>query len=175
MIPAPGQRQWKEVPCLICDANEDADTIKPVDRFWNEVEEQEDWKDAVAALLAITEIPEFKESTKPRILMALAISRMFRHISDPTYLNLEKCSLGQWLLASMSRSLRELRIAATYVSSSTRMSLIDDMQRSTHGLLTRRCSQECTCEESYLFTGILPYARKERLASRTRNTHLGLW
>lgn len=45
--------------------------------------------------------------------MAAAIGRLFDHISDADYLNLDVCELGQWLLASLSRSLRELKIAAT--------------------------------------------------------------
>lgn len=83
--------------------------------YWNEGDYGEDWKDVVAAMLALTEMEEFQESYQPRILMALAIRRVFNHISDPDYLNLDNCSLGQWLLKSLSRSLRELRIAAAYV------------------------------------------------------------
>lgn len=44
--------------------------------------------------------------------MAIAVGRVFNHISDPGYLDLENCELGQWLLTSMRASLRELKIAA---------------------------------------------------------------
>jgi serine/threonine-protein kinase ATR len=81
--------------------------------YWDLHEEcNEDWKDVISALLAITEMQEFQESTKPRVLMASALRRVFNHISDTDYLNLANSSLGKWLLASMSRSFRELRIAA---------------------------------------------------------------
>jgi serine/threonine-protein kinase ATR len=71
-----------------------------------------DWKDVTAALLAILQLQEFRESTKPRVYMALAIRRVFNHISDAGYLDLEQSSCGEWLLSSMTRSLRELRISA---------------------------------------------------------------
>lgn len=58
--------------------------------------------------------------------MAVAIGRVFNHISDAEYLNLETCALGQWLLGSMSRSLRELKLAAT---SSLMVFLRDDIAR----------------------------------------------
>jgi serine/threonine-protein kinase ATR len=73
----------------------------------------EDWKDAIAGMLTIIKEPKFQSSPKARVLMAVAIGRMFNHISDVDYLNLESCELGQWLLGSMSRSLRELKLAAT--------------------------------------------------------------
>jgi serine/threonine-protein kinase ATR len=80
--------------------------------YWDSSDRGEDWRDIVAALLMITKEPKFQNSTRPRVLMAIAIGRLFNHIADPDYLNLEVCELGQWLLASLSRSLRELKVAA---------------------------------------------------------------
>lgn len=96
--------------CTVCDASHTPQRDEK--KYWNNSDYGEDWKDVAAAMLAITEINEFQESSKPRILLALAIRRVFNHISDPDYLNLDICSLGQWLLKSLNRSLRELRIAA---------------------------------------------------------------
>lgn len=96
--------------CRLCDGLEKHDSTTT--KYWNDVGPGEDWKDTIAALLAITEVDVFQKSTKPRVLMALAIGRIFNHISSAEYLDLEHCSLGQWCLASMNRSLRELRIAA---------------------------------------------------------------
>ena len=81
--------------------------------YWNSDDGAEDWKEVIAAMLTITKEDMFQNSSKARVLMAVAIGRIFNHVSDPDYLNLEVCELGQWLLGSMSRSLRELKLAAT--------------------------------------------------------------
>jgi serine/threonine-protein kinase ATR len=104
-------QDWRASICTLCDGAGAADyESKP---YWNENEVGEDWKDAIAAMLAITKEPNFQASSKARVLMAVSIGRVFNHISDDEYLNLETCELGQWLLGSMSRSLRELKLAVT--------------------------------------------------------------
>jgi serine/threonine-protein kinase ATR len=101
---------FEDMTCSLCDA---AQTRPKGGRlYWDKSEYSEDWKNVVAALLAISGIQQFRESTKPRVYMALSLRRVFNHISDTEYLDLERSSLGEWLLASMSRSLRELRISA---------------------------------------------------------------
>jgi serine/threonine-protein kinase ATR len=101
----------KSLHCTLCDGR--GLIGQATKGHWNDIQHGEDWKDAVAALLVITKEPKFQESPKARVFMAVAIGRVFRHISDVDYLNLEACELGQWLLGSMSRSLRELKLAAT--------------------------------------------------------------
>lgn len=105
-----GSTDWKTSQCTLCDV------LSPLNQqlrvYWNNKQDGEHWKDAVAAMLVITKEPRFQESANARVLMAIAIGRAFSHISDPAYLNLETCELGQWLLGSMSRSLRELKMAA---------------------------------------------------------------
>jgi serine/threonine-protein kinase ATR len=85
---------------------------EPFSPYWNEQCDDEDWKDVIAAMIVITKEPKFQSCPKARVLMAVAIGRVFNHISDVDYLNLETCELGQWLLGSLSRSLRELKLAA---------------------------------------------------------------
>jgi serine/threonine-protein kinase ATR len=102
---------WKTLNCTLCDVESDSDRDTNV--YWNDKCDSEDWKDALAAMLVITKEPKFQASAKARVQMAVAIGRVFNHISDVDYLSLEICELGQWLLGSMSRSLRELKIAAT--------------------------------------------------------------
>lgn len=102
---------WQQLSCTLCEKTPSSDRIPEV--YWNTNDSGEDWKEVVVALLAITKEPKFQNSTKPRVLMAVAIGRLFNHISDPDYLDLDVCELGQWLLASLSRSLRELKVAAT--------------------------------------------------------------
>ena len=107
-----GAKHWQQLSCVLCDGTATQDRSQEV--YWDKGDRGDDWKEAVAALLAITKEAKFQNSTRPRVLMAVAIGRLFNHISDPDYLNLEVCELGQWLLASLSRSLRELKIAAAH-------------------------------------------------------------
>jgi serine/threonine-protein kinase ATR len=97
--------------CSICDVPNPPQREEKT--YWNNSDSGEDWKDAIAAMLIITENSWFRDGSYCRIQMALAIRRVFNHISDPDYLNLDHCALGQWLLKSLNRSMRELRIAAS--------------------------------------------------------------
>jgi len=97
--------------CTLCDVP--SSTQRKALPYWNGARYGEDWKDAIAAMLVITKQPRFEKAPKARVYMAIAIGRVFRHISDVDYLSLESCELGQWLVTSMSRSLRELKLAAT--------------------------------------------------------------
>ena len=107
----PSSNLWRASICTLCDVPRARDQdLRP---YWNEQCDGEDWKDAIAAMLVITKESKFQSSPKARVLMAVAIGRMYNHISDVDYLSLETCELGQWLLGSMSRSLRELKLAAT--------------------------------------------------------------
>ena len=101
---------WKTSTCTLCDVSSSLNEKSKA--YWNEKHNGEDWKDVVAAMLTITKEAKFQESSKARVHMAVVIGRVFSHISDADYLNLEICELGQWLLGSMSRSLRELKLAA---------------------------------------------------------------
>jgi serine/threonine-protein kinase ATR len=97
--------------CSVCDVS---DLPRRAEKsYWNNGDSGEDWKEVIAAMLIITETAQFRDGSQCRIQMALAIRRVFSHISDPDYLNLDHCALGQWLIKSLNRSLRELRIAAS--------------------------------------------------------------
>lgn len=105
-----GSQTWETSVCILCD--DEAALDHSARTTWSDAHNVEDWKNIIAAMLAITREPKFQESSKARVIMAIAIGRVFGHISDIDYLDLETCELGQWLLGSMSRSLRELKIAA---------------------------------------------------------------
>jgi serine/threonine-protein kinase ATR len=110
------QNQWRMSTCTRCDT---LDATAPhTDVYWEKKHVGDDWKHAIAAMLVITKEAKFQSSPKARVLMAIAIGRVFNHIADVDYLKLETCELGQWLLGSLSRSLRELKLAAAYVLSS---------------------------------------------------------
>jgi serine/threonine-protein kinase ATR len=108
--PTSGPKQWKLFVCILCDMPSRSEEASSP--YWNEQGDNEDWKDAIATMIVITKKSKFQSCPKARVLMAVAIGRVFNHISDVDYLNLETCELGQWLLGSLSRSLRELKLAA---------------------------------------------------------------
>ncbi|KAF1999599.1 hypothetical protein P154DRAFT_467308, partial [Amniculicola lignicola CBS 123094] len=112
--------------CALCDCPNSSDQRSHA--LWDD--HCEDWRHITSALMLITELEEFRESEKPRIMMALAIRRIYNHLSDAGALDLNICSLGQWLLGSMSRSLRELRIAAAH---GIMVFLRDDAPKSVRG------------------------------------------
>lgn len=103
--------EFSNLSCKICDH-----PLRILDQhippYWNVNHHGEDWKEIVASLAALIEAPEVQKSKKPRILITLAIRRIFNHISDAEYLDLANSSLGQSCLRSLSSTLRELRIAA---------------------------------------------------------------
>lgn len=112
--------------CTLCDINNQQERSE--NSYWDLVDRSENWKDVIAAMLAIAREEKFQASPRSKILMAVAIGRVYNHISDAEYLALEDCGLGQWLLACMSRSLRELKIAA---ANSLMVFLRNDISRST--------------------------------------------
>ncbi|KAF2733102.1 hypothetical protein EJ04DRAFT_295336 [Polyplosphaeria fusca] len=115
-----------QMTCKLCDNLEMAP--RHPETYWNNHRDRgDDWKDVIAGLLSITESQDLRDSSKPRVFLALAIRRVFNHISAADYLSLETCALGQWLLGSMNRSLRELRIAAVQA---VMVFLRDDIPRS---------------------------------------------
>ncbi|KAF2747396.1 hypothetical protein M011DRAFT_458655 [Sporormia fimetaria CBS 119925] len=105
-----GKCDWTTMPCTICDAAQGRPDAEGA--YWDQGRCGDDWKDVLSALIEITTLRAFSESSKSRVHMALAVRRIFNHISQAEYLDLGNSPLGQWLLASMSRSVRELRIAA---------------------------------------------------------------
>ncbi|KAF2867552.1 protein kinase rad3 [Massariosphaeria phaeospora] len=119
---------WMSLSCKLCDFSHPHERNQTV--YWNNGDYGEDWKDAIATMLNITQEENFLDSSKPRVYMALAIRRVFNHISDADYLNLNMCSLGQWLLGSLNRSLRELKIAAVQA---LMVFLRDDVPKSIRG------------------------------------------
>ena len=61
--------------CMLCDAN--SRNGRDAAMHWNEQDDAESWKDAIAAMLAITKEPEFEASSQSRVLMAVAIGLRF--------------------------------------------------------------------------------------------------
>jgi serine/threonine-protein kinase ATR len=149
--------------CTLCDTNTPRERGAAI--YWNSQGDSEDWLDGVASMLEITKEPVFQASSQARVLMAVAIGRVYNHISAAPYLALEECELAQWLLASMSRSLRELKLAAT---SSLMVFLRDDIprnirdknRRSTIEFLDALASRDILSDQETL---IIAYGRTARV------------
>ncbi|USP73715.1 uncharacterized protein yc1106_00989 [Curvularia clavata] len=122
----PAESHLDSLSCIWCDNEFPQERKEWV--HWDCPANEQDWTNVIPAMLAMTRQAKFQASSQSRILMAVAIGRVFNHITDSEYLDLEKCELGQWLLACMSRSLRELKIAA---ANSLMTFLRDDMSPST--------------------------------------------
>jgi serine/threonine-protein kinase ATR len=103
-------KSWGDFTCMVCDATE---LQTPGRLYWDKDISDESWKEVIAALSVVTQQAEFEKAPRPRILMAVAIRRIFNHISDPDYLDLDISPLGKWIINAMTRSTRELRIAAS--------------------------------------------------------------
>ncbi|KAF2678362.1 hypothetical protein K458DRAFT_348412 [Lentithecium fluviatile CBS 122367] len=106
------EHDWQGSTCIVCDAPKPQNENVLI--HWDKDTSDEMWKDAVAALITITQQERFDKSSRPRVLMAVAIRRVFTHLSEPDYFDLEISPLGRWLINAMTRSLRELRIAASH-------------------------------------------------------------
>jgi serine/threonine-protein kinase ATR len=123
-LPGSASHSLKILNCTLCDNK--VQQVRDETVYWNIQDGAENWKDVIAAMLAIIREAKFQASSQSRILMAVAIGRVYNHISDAEYLALENCELGQWLLACMTRSLRELKLAA---ANSLVVFLRDDISR----------------------------------------------
>jgi serine/threonine-protein kinase ATR len=60
----------------------------------------------------IIESQSFQRSRRPRVFGMVALRRLVKHNSDPSFFDFETSVPGQWCLDSLKSSVRELRIAA---------------------------------------------------------------
>ncbi|KFY23332.1 hypothetical protein V493_05913 [Pseudogymnoascus sp. VKM F-4281 (FW-2241)] len=67
---------------------------------------------AVAILSALLKVDDFELSRKPRILAMMVVRKFALHFEGAQFMDLESSALGQWCLASLRSSVRELRIVA---------------------------------------------------------------
>jgi serine/threonine-protein kinase ATR len=75
-------------------------------------------QDAILVLESLENATSFKESRKPRVLAMITLKRFATHFRSSRLLDLDQ-TLGKWCLSSLTSSLRELRICAGYVGTST--------------------------------------------------------
>jgi hypothetical protein len=82
--------------------------------YWNEHTPLDEYQGLLSVLTKLTSNATLRKSKKARVLIAQAIRRTVAHLSDPLYVDLDS-PLGQWCMGSLQSSVRELRIASTWV------------------------------------------------------------
>jgi serine/threonine-protein kinase ATR len=68
--------------------------------------------DAVLTFTKLIKLSAFTESRKPRVLAMLALKKYTAHFKHAEFMDLSGSPLGQWCVASLKSSSRELRIAS---------------------------------------------------------------
>jgi serine/threonine-protein kinase ATR len=94
--------------CSLCDTSI---TRSPLEGYDEGVA-----REAIATFTTLITLPEFNDSKRPRVLGMFALRSFARHYNDSSLMNIETSVLGHWCLTSLRSSMRELRIAAGYVS-----------------------------------------------------------
>ncbi len=102
----------ESMSCSVCDSASASAEQATSPSEWDDRER----KELVMTLRSILKNAEFQNSTQPRMWAMLSIGRLVRHSSYCDFLNLASSYLGRWCLHSLQSSLRELRLAAGYVS-----------------------------------------------------------
>lgn len=104
------RQTWENASCIVCDSTDVSRHVQS--RYWNVGTNDTAWTRVIAGITMILEEETFEQSSRARVLMAVAIGRVFNHISSPGHLDLSN-PLGEWLVKTLTRSLREARIAAS--------------------------------------------------------------
>jgi serine/threonine-protein kinase ATR len=91
--------------CFLCDG-----TKPPSSTKLDTAKCQTVCADALATFIKVIKSPAF--AGRPRVLAMLALKRFTTHFQTPDFMDLMSSPLGQWCVASLNSSARELRIAA---------------------------------------------------------------
>ncbi|TVY82181.1 Protein kinase rad3 [Lachnellula suecica] len=93
--------------CFLCEGRQ-----RPDSTHLNEDRCLKISSEAIKTFCILIKSPAFVDSRRPRVLAMVALRRFAVHFNDPTFLDFEQSSLGQWCLQSLGSSMRELRVAA---------------------------------------------------------------
>jgi serine/threonine-protein kinase ATR len=99
--------------CSFCDTNElyqDRQSKSTV--FFDKGEHDSFCKELILVVNELIKHPDMNHSARPRILLTIAIRRLYNHISDSQMLDLFTSPTGQWCLKALTSSVRELRLIA---------------------------------------------------------------
>ncbi len=114
-------KSYESAKCTLCD-NADRVASLTVVESWDSGDRQAHWRLLCIAIRQLIASPGFTRSSRPRILVTIAIQRLFAHSLGRSELDLATAPLGQWCMRSLHSSLRELRLAAGYIPTSQKQS-----------------------------------------------------
>ena len=93
--------------CFLCDGTPPPDSVVLDARKCQAV-----CGDVVVTFTKLIKSPAFAEARQPRVLAMVALKRFTTHFNSSDFKDLSRSPLGQWCVASLTSSARELRIAA---------------------------------------------------------------
>ena len=107
---SPNINAWGSYHCCLCDSEEPTLTLERRSMDSNHCHE------LFTTLENLIKLDEYRALPQVRIWGVMTLRRLLNHTEEPNYLNVEASILGQWCLATLNTSIRELRIAARCVS-----------------------------------------------------------
>ena len=100
---------WGFYHCYLCDSEEPTLTRE------RKAMDSNNCHELFTTLENLIKLDEYRASPQARIWGVMALRRLLNHTEEPCYLNVEASILGQWCLATLNTSIRELRIASRCV------------------------------------------------------------
>lgn len=79
------------------------------------VAEDSNIQEIFCTLDSLVKLSEYRATPQTRIWGMMSLRRILNHTENSSYLNAQTTELGQWCLATLATSIRELRIAARWV------------------------------------------------------------
>ena len=103
--------EWGPYYCSVCDSEESKNSNR------HKVADFTNIRELCSTLISLVKLGEyFRATPQTRIWGMMSLRRLINHTNDPDYLDAEANELGQWCIGSLDTSIRELRLAATWVN-----------------------------------------------------------
>jgi serine/threonine-protein kinase ATR len=93
--------------CLICEGSQEPGSLSRDEEACQRVSQ-----DSILILINLVQSEAFIHSRRPRVLGMVALQRFTIHFKNFDFMDLDTSLLGQWCLACLQSSIRELRILA---------------------------------------------------------------
>lgn len=106
---SPNIDAWGSYHCYLCDSEESTLVQE------RKAMDSNSCYELFTTLENLIKLDEYRASPQARIWGVMTLRRLLNHTEEPSYLNVEASILGQWCLATLNTSIRELRIAARCV------------------------------------------------------------
>lgn len=97
--------------CSVCDSDESQNSDR------QKVTDTANICELWSTLIGLVKLGEhFRATPQTRIWGMMSLRRLINHTNDPDYLDAVANELGQWCIGSLDASIRELRLATTWVN-----------------------------------------------------------